>query len=450
MKSQFLIGSITPGCGKTTFMLGLMRLLQQSQYTVQPYKCGPDDMDAQFHSWVGNRDSIHLDNWLAGRSHLQYTYNKHGEGANVCVLDGQMGLFDGYRTYLGSSAEMASILRIPVVILVNARDYGSYSLAPMLYGFKNFYKGIKIAGVVFTGITSKVQFSYLKLVCSDAGLECFGYLPYYKDLKFPQRYVGSTTITKNETVAFADQIATDLKTRLDLNKLLQCTQREFPCRYTLPYSSEVEDDTYLSGAPKLKIAVAQDPAFHPAYRENIEQLSKLGTITYFSPLYGQNELPEADIYYFPSGYPELFVRQLHRWRKLMEKIKNFADQGGKILAEGGGMIFLSDSLSCRFLGKMYKMVGIFPYEFFGGLKTPISGYRLIDYNGMKLRGYEYNYASTFPQSRASFNRLEEYKVAQSYNLKGDKVHSSLYRYKNVIATPMRLYLGEVDIEKLWL
>lgn len=217
--------------------------------------------------------------------------------------------------------------------------------------------------------------------------------------------------------------------------------RNFPCRYTLPYSSETGVESFTPSAKKMKIAIARDPAFNFIYRENIDRLSALGSITYFSPVYG-SDLPDADLVYLPGGYPELFARQLHRRKKLMEALRTYAEEGGKILAECGGMMFLTRSLTARQGGTAYAMTGILPLDCtMVGARLHL-GYRRIEYKGMELRGHEFHYSNVVaPDAMPS--------VAKQFTARGMEVSTPLYRYKNVIAGYTHLYWGETDILKLW-
>ena len=148
MKPQLLIGAATSGSGKTTFTMGLLRALHKRGLRVQPFKCGPDYIDTQFHTLAADHESVNLDTWMASNTHVQHLYNKYGDGADVCVTEGVMGLFDGYQRMQGSSAEIARLLNIPVVLIVSARST-AYSVAPLIYGFKHFNPAVKIAGIVF-------------------------------------------------------------------------------------------------------------------------------------------------------------------------------------------------------------------------------------------------------------------------------------------------------------
>ena len=132
MKPQLLISAITAGNGKTLFSMGLLRALKKRGLKVQPYKCGPDFIDSQLLTIAADRESVNLDTWMASHTHVQHLYNKYGEQADVCITEGVGGLFDGYRRMQGSSAEMAGLLNLPVILLVNARNAG-YSVAPIWF-----------------------------------------------------------------------------------------------------------------------------------------------------------------------------------------------------------------------------------------------------------------------------------------------------------------------------
>lgn len=440
MKPQLLIGAATSGSGKTILTIGLLRALKKRGLQVQPFKCGPDYIDMQFHTLAADNESVNLDTWMASDTHVQHLYNKYGEKADVCVTEGVMGLFDGYRRMEGSSAGIARLLNIPVVLVINARST-AYSVAPLIYGFKHFDSTVRIAGVIFNQVSSPSHFSFLREACFDAGVECLGYLPATEELKIPSRHLGLTLTVKRTMNTVIEQAAGLVEKYVDIDKLLSICQRDFPCRYSLPYSSEVGVESFTPRTRKLRIAVARDPAFNFIYRENIARLAEAGTITYFSPVYG-SDLPEADLVYLPGGYPELFARQLHRRKKLMEALRNYAEDGGKILAECGGMMFLTRSLTARQGGTAYGMTGILPLDCtMVGARLHL-GYRRVMYQGMELRGHEFHYSDVVtPDALPS--------VAHQFNAKGAEVNTPLYRYKNVIAGYTHLYWGETDILKLW-
>lgn len=445
MKPQFLIGGATSGSGKTVFALGLLRALKKRGIKVQPYKCGPGFMDTQLHAISSGVDSVNLDSWFAGRTHLQYVYNKYGEKADVCMIEGNSALFDGYKRMQGSSAEMAQVVSVPVILVVNARS-AAYSVAPMLYGYKLFRPQVKIVGVVFTHVSSLTHFSYLKDACNDAGLNSLGYIPFEENLKLPQRHTALTQSVRLEIEEVAEKAAMYVEQNIDLDRILKMCTRIFPCEYTLPYTSDVEETGINYGMNKsLKIAVARDSAFNLLYKENIDRLSAIGHITYFSPLYS-NTLPEADIIYIPGGFPEMFARQLHRRKTLMKQLKGYADKGGKIIAEGGGMVLLSRSLTVREGGSAYEMSGVLPFGCTMIDSHLHTGYRVIEMSEKSLRGHEFRFLSIDTENS---QLLPEVKVIPVKNTRGAEADSCIYRYRNVIAGFTHWYWGEADVLRLW-
>lgn len=176
--------------------MGLLRTLKKRGLQVQPFKCGPDYIDTQFHAIASGRPSINLDTWMMHHHHMQRIYNLYAENADVCVTEGVMGLFDGYSRDKGSAAEIANLLNLPVVLVINARA-AAYSVAPMLWGFKHFAQKVKIAGVIFNQVSSASHYAFLKDACTDAGIEALGYIPFADELYIPSRHLGLTVTSKS-------------------------------------------------------------------------------------------------------------------------------------------------------------------------------------------------------------------------------------------------------------
>ena len=187
--TAFLIAAPTSGSGKTTIARGLMALFASKGYKVQPFKCGPDYIDTKFHEAVCGRPSINLDTFMATPEHVRELFHRYGDDADVCVVEGMMGLFDGYDRDKGSSAEIAQVLDIPVVLVVDAKS-AAYSMAPLLSGFINFKKQIRFAGVIYNKVGSVKHFAMLQQVCDDLGIECLGYLSKSSALEQGSRYLG--------------------------------------------------------------------------------------------------------------------------------------------------------------------------------------------------------------------------------------------------------------------
>ena len=156
---------------------------------VQPFKCGPDYIDTKFHEAVCGRPSINLDTFMASKEHVKELFAHYGADADVCVVEGMMGLFDGYDRDKGSSAEIASVLHLPVVLVVDAQS-AAYSVAALLSGFIHFRDDVRIAGVIFNKVGSERHRQLLRQVCDDLVVTCFGFLPKDPELEQASRYLG--------------------------------------------------------------------------------------------------------------------------------------------------------------------------------------------------------------------------------------------------------------------
>jgi cobyrinic acid a,c-diamide synthase len=156
---------------------------------VQPFKCGPDYIDTKFHEAVCGRPSINLDTFMASKEHVKELFAHYGADADVCVVEGMMGLFDGYDRDKGSSAEIASVLHLPVVLVVDAQS-AAYSVAALLSGFIHFREDVRIAGVIFNKVGSERHREMLRQVCDDLVVTCFGFLPKDPELEQASRYLG--------------------------------------------------------------------------------------------------------------------------------------------------------------------------------------------------------------------------------------------------------------------
>lgn len=426
---QILIGAASSGGGKTTFTTGLLRLLRDRGLAVQPFKCGPDYIDTKYHEIASGRPSVNLDLWLSSCSHVQGIYAKYAASADVCVTEGVMGLFDGYDNMAGSSADIASRLSLPVVLVVGARSV-AYTVAPVIYGFKHFCPSVRIAGVVFNQVASDRHFAMLKKACDDVGVECFGYLPRLKELEVPSRHLGLTLDASWQFGEFASKVASAIAAHVDVDRMLEACTADIAAEYTAP-------EPMGSG---LKFAVARDEAFNFCYRENLSRLEEAGSVEFFSPLVDE-ALPEADVVYLPGGYPEFFLEKLSENTSMLGSVRDFAARGGKILSECGGMMYLCKSIT-GMDGMKYAMAGVFDMDVtMEGMRLHL-GYRTVRVGGQTFRGHEFHYSSIAADEGCS-------SVAEITDASGRPVKTALYRQGNVFAGYTHLYWGESNILKLW-
>ena len=431
MKPQILIGAPASGSGKTTFTMGLLRALSRRGVASQPFKCGPDYIDTRFHAVAAGRESVNLDSWFSSEGHIRELYSRYGAGADACIVEGAMGLFDGYDRSLGSTAQIAEILDIPVLIVVGARST-AYSVASQLVGIKSFRPGLKIAGVVFNQVASARHRLLLEQAAEDAGLRCFGYIPRTDGLEVPSRHLGLSLSAAPQMEEWISRAADCIEANVDIDALITACKSGFSLPAVRPEAP----------AGTLRIAVARDAAFNFTYTANLDALERLGRVSCFSPLAG-DALPEADLLYLPGGYPELFAAQLAANQSLMEGIRAYAEGGGKVLAECGGMIYLARGIS-GVEGGPYRMCGVLPLEATMERARLHLGYRRVVLpSGAQWRGHEFHYSDIIDDGGLLSS------AAEQYDARGARVATPLYRYKNVIAGYTHLYWGESDIMELW-
>lgn len=220
---DFLIGAATSNSGKTTFTMGLLRTLRDKGLRVQPYKCGPDYIDTMFHELAAGNESVNIDTFMGSEEHAKDLFDRYGSEADVRIVEGVMGLFDGYDKWHGSSAEIAMLLDIPVVLVVNAKSV-AYSVAPLIYGFKHFNPKLRLAGVVFNMVASENHYAFLRTACEDAGVKCLGYLPRNEKLIIPGRHLGLTISAQQEMEELIALAAQEVEKHVDLSCFTQAEQ----------------------------------------------------------------------------------------------------------------------------------------------------------------------------------------------------------------------------------
>lgn len=437
MRSHLLISAASSGSGKTTFTLGLLRALRNRSLRVQPFKCGPDYIDTRHHRMAAGRPSVNLDAFMMSEGHIKDLYARYASNTDVAVTEGVMGLFDGYDTMRGSSAEISARLRIPVVLVVNAKST-AYSVAPLLYGFRNFRKDLDVVGAVFNFVASENHYSFLRQACEDAGVEALGYLPKRTDVEIPSRHLGLSLDEDFCFEDFANRVACLVEEHVDIDRLLAITTFSGQ-----PPLFRIRTGETARTVPKanLRIAIAHDSAFNFSYEENIRFLSTLGTIAYFSPL-KDDRLPEADFVYLPGGYPELHLAELSANAGMCGSIRSFVEAGGKLLAECGGMMYLCEKIIGTD-GNAYPMVGVLPQSATMENMRLRLGYRTLYYKSDTLRGHEFHYSRIVPME------IPLPSAARAFTAKGTQTDTPLYRYKNVLAGYTHLYWGDPH-ENSWL
>ncbi len=432
MKSQLIIAAAHSGAGKTTVTLGLLRALRRKGYSIQPFKCGPDFIDPIHHSTAAGRDSINLDPYMMSDAHIRQLYDDYSANTDVCITEGVMGLFDGSVKSVGSSADLAKRLGLPVILILNAKAM-AYTVAPILYGLKKFDPELHIAGVIFNFVETASHYRLLQEACEDVRVPALGYLPANKKLKIPSRHLGLDTADADIAIEAA---ADHIEKHLDLDQLLAATRadNDQATRQSKEVPAVTETD-HPATYGRRTILVARDAAFHFLYPENIRRLQQWGDIHYFSPLESPQLPVTADLLYLPGGYPELYLSRLAENITLLDQLRTYAAAGGQIIAECGGMMYLGRSISDE-AGNAWPMAGILDIATGMQRKKLSLGYRTVLLPGGKAKGHEFHYSQFEGQGHDALIPRE------AYNAAGHRVDVPFFYTPRLMASYMHMYWGE--------
>lgn len=431
----FLLAAPSSGSGKTTLTLALLRILSRRGLRVQPFKCGPDYLDTRLHtlaaSFDGRKvDGINLDTFMSSGAHVRDLFLRCSYNADVSVVEGVMGLFDGAEKARGSSAEIAGLLDIAVIMVVNAKSM-AYSAAPLLHGFRTFEPGLRLAGVIFNQVNTRSHYRFLEAAALDAGVEPLGYVPRNEDIAISERHLGLNTSQGYDREAVIEAMAAHVEKTVAVDRLLALAGKE------LPQVSEAYACRERSFCETRRvIAVARDEAFNFLYAENLSVLKDHGEIVYFSPM-EDRRLPKADLLYLAGGYPELYAQRLAANRAMREAIAAYCAEGRAAYAECGGMMYLGGSLRTAD-GTPHPMCGVLDLDTtMQGARLTL-GYRKVHLEGLypqELRGHEFHYSRIDRQG-------ELQNIATVSDAGDERCSTALFRTMNTFASYVHLYWGE--------
>lgn len=421
---SLLIAAPLSESGKSTLTMGLLRAYTRCGLATQAFKCGPDYVDPKLHSVATGRPAVNLDLFMYGAERVQALYDHYSQDAQAVIVEGVMGLFDGYDRDKGSAADIARLLDLPVVLVVTPRSM-AYTVAPLLYGLQHFDPRVQIAGVIFNKVSSERHLTYLTQAATDAGVPVLGSLPRVDDIAIPSRYLGLDVDDLAQIDRYADQVADLLEQHLDIDRLLAISSERKERSHEAPALQK------LASSTPRRIAVARDDAFNFLYQENVRQLEQWGEVTYFSPL-ADKELPPSDFVYLPGGYPELHLAQLSANKSMLDSLRDYIRGGGAMLAEGGGMLLLCEAIVDE-KGSSYPLVGALQQTATMQQRGLALGYRQLEIEGVAVRGHEFHYSRIIDPLPT---------VAQQYNAWGDPVATALWHTDHCYATYTHLALTE--------
>lgn len=433
MIKGLMISAPASGTGKTTVMLGLLRALRDDGLVVQPYKSGPDYIDPAFHLAAAGRASFNFDTWAMDTGLLRGIAAQM-DGADICVAEGSMGLFDGVATRgqsgFGSSAETALTMGWPVVLVIDVGGQAQSAAATAL-GFKTYNPDLPFAGVILNRVASPRHDRLTRLGMERAGVKVLGSLPRRGDLKLPERHLGLIQAVEHPDLEAAIAGYADfLRENVDLDAI-KAAAAAGPALAGHP----------LPKPPAQKIALARDAAFSFTYPHLLEGWRAAGAeIAPFSPLANEAPAADADLVWLPGGYPELHGETLAAASNFMTGLRKHAETR-PVHGECGGYMVLGSGLTDKD-GVRHEMSGLFGLEtsfekrkFHLGyrravLEAPMPGFGA----GAALRGHEFHYTTILDEPDEPLARVAD--------ADGNPVPETGSRKGHVTGTFFHLITGE--------
>jgi len=429
-----LIAGTGSGVGKTTVTLAIIAAMRRLGLAVQPFKGGPDFLDTGHHSRIAGRTARNLDTWmLSTESNREVLYGASRD-AEVVVVEGMMGLFDGKdgATEAGSSAEIAKLLRLPIVLVIDAGK-SARSVAAVVLGFELFDPDLPLGGVILNRVASDRHFKMLEAaIRSSCRTPILGWLPNEPSIAIPERHLGLRTAEESNegesALQHVERFASLAEEHLDMTALLS-----LECGLSFP-------NTHLqllkAGDLPVRIGVARDRAFSFYYEDNFDLLRQNGAeIVSFSPLDDDSLPTDLDALYLGGGYPELYAEHLGSNHSMLASVRSFLASDRPVYAECGGMIYLSKQLTGTD-GSTYAMVGFLPMAIEMTSKLSQFGYVTVEFtkdcllgsSGTFIRGHSFHYSRIVgdPASATSYN--VQYSLSGRQEAEGFTLGNTLASY----------------------
>jgi cobyrinic acid a,c-diamide synthase len=444
-----LISSPQGHSGKTIVTVGLCNALKRRGLSIQPFKKGPDFIDPSWLTIAAGRSCRNLDLFLVPKEKLIQTFEQACEEADLAIVEGAMGLYDGLDTQ-GTTAEIARLLNIPVVLVVNTSRMTS-SIAAMVMGYQHFQPETNIAGVLLNYVSGTRHESKLRNAVEQyCGIPVVGSIPRDQDLRIVERHLGLIPSSEaGEAELWVERIGRKLESQLDLDKILTIARssKALPIPSLLLKKRKTKKSPLPLGernrvrgnarTQKVRIGIIRDRAFHFYYQENLEALAMEGAELLFIDSF-KDRLPKVDGLYIGGGFPEFFLKELEGNRRLRQDIGEAVHKGLPVYAECAGLMYLCRSISWK--KRSYEMVGVIPSEINLSERPEGHGYvvaRVINENplfpiGLTIRGHEFHHSKVSIKKGVKF----AYQIKRGHGIDGKR---DGVLYKNIFAAYTHLH-----------
>ena len=413
---RIVIAGTHSGAGKTTVATGIMAAFHRRGLRVQGFKVGPDFIDPTFHQAATKRPSHNLDGWMLTRETNLEIFTRATENADVAVIEGVMGLFDGKSSpsLSGTTAEMAMWLDAAVVLVVDAAAMAG-SVAAIVHGFDTLIPDLGLSAVICNKVAGEKHYAYLRdAIVARCRPSPIGYLPRDPSYSIPERHLGLHLAQETLTEEHLERLAAWIESTLDLDRLLELGSRPNSLPANIPDLKRTPERT--------RIGVARDAAFCFYYHDNLELLRTLGAeLIEFSPIADRMLPRDLDGLYLGGGYPELYAEALSANESMRAAVAELAAEGLPVYAECGGFMYLMQGIIDS-AGSNWPMAGIFPTIARMQKRLAKLGYIEVEScdaegwlaPGERARGHEFRYSIIDPMpetiSRAYCDSADGYRV----------------------------------------
>jgi cobyrinic acid a,c-diamide synthase len=393
-----VIAAPASGSGKTTVATGLMAALRRRGTTVAPFKVGPDYIDPGYHTLAAGRPGRNLDPVLVGEHRIAPLFRHGAAGADVAVVEGVMGLFDGrLADGHGSTAHVAGLLEAPVVLVVDCRGQ-SRSVAALLHGFRSFDPAVRVAGVVLNRVGSDRHEAVLRASCDEVGLPVLGTLPRRNELTVPSRHLGLVTAAEHGSAATVavEAMAELVAAHVDLDAVVRLAEPIAPGPAWDPAAELVA----LALTARPVVAVAGGAAFTFGYAEHAELLAAAECdVAVVDPLHDESLPAGTAALVLPGGFPEEHVAALSANAPLRAAVADLAASGAPVHAECGGLLYLCAGLDgaplCGVLPAEAAMTGRLTL----GYREAVALAESVPFAvGSRVAGHEFHHCAVTPRA----------------------------------------------------
>ena len=394
---RIVVAGTHSGTGKTTVASGLMAALCKKGLRVAPFKVGPDFIDPSYHTLAAGRHGRNLDAFLSGPGMVAPLFAHGARGADVGIVEGVMGLFDGKSGggELASTAHVAKLLDAPVVLVVDARAMAR-SVAATVHGYTTFDPGLKVSGVVLNRVGSSVHERMLRDALKPLNIPVLGVLHRDDAIQTPDRHLGLVPVAerRDEARRSLDALGVVVSNSLDLDGIVKLARSAGPLDAE-PWSP---GSAPLDLQDSVRIAVATGPSFSFLYRENLESFEAAGAeVAFFDPTTDERLPARTDALYLGGGFPETNAEALSSNSAMRESVRSFAESGRPVVAECGGLLYLVRELDghpmCGVLDATARMTGRLALGYREATAPTASP---LAEAGTGVRAHEFHYSSVEP------------------------------------------------------